>query len=39
MIALIKAAKDPAAAKAGLMAQTWQLGLVQQMLDKAGATI
>ncbi len=38
MIALIKAAKDPAAAKAGLMAQAWQLGLVQQMLDKAGAT-
>lgn len=38
MIALIKASKDPAAAKAGLIAKTWQLGLVQQMLEKAGTT-
>lgn len=38
MIALIKAAKDPAAAKAGLIAQSWQLGLVKQMLEKAGTT-
>lgn len=34
MIALIKAAKDPADAKAQLLAQHWQLGMVAEMLTK-----
>lgn len=34
MIALIKAAKDPAAAKQQLLAQYWQLGMVATMLAK-----
>jgi len=38
MIALIKAAKDPAAAKAGLLEKTWQFGMVKQMLERAGAS-
>lgn len=32
VIALIKAAQDPAAAKAALLAQTWSAGLVKNML-------
>lgn len=34
MIALIKAAKDPADARYQLLAQTWQLGMVAEMLAK-----
>lgn len=36
IIALIKAAKDPAEAKAKLLEKTWQSGLVAQMLERAG---
>lgn len=39
IIALIKAAKDPAEAKAKLLAKVWQPGLVQQMLERAGAEV
>lgn len=39
IIALIKAAKDPSEAKEQLLAKTWQPGVVQQMLDKAGADV
>src|SRR3569623_1416632 len=38
IIALIKAAPNPAAAKEGLMAQAWAAGLVIEMLSRAGAT-
>ena len=38
IIALIKAAANPAAAKEGLMAQAWAAGLVIEMLSRAGAT-
>ena len=34
MIALIKAAKDPSAAKQGLLKQDWQLGVVADMLRR-----
>ncbi|HEB94061.1 MAG TPA: DNA gyrase subunit A [Gammaproteobacteria bacterium] len=37
IIALIKAAPNPAAAKEGLMATGWQPGVVVQMLERAGA--
>ena len=37
IIALIKAAKDPAEAKIQLLAKPWQTGLVTQMLERAGA--
>jgi DNA gyrase subunit A len=39
IIALIKAAKDPAQAKEQLLAKVWQAGLVQQMLDRASPEI
>lgn len=38
IIALIKAAKDPTEAKAKLLAELWQPGMVAQMLEKAGST-
>jgi len=37
IIALIKAAPNPAEAKIGLMAQTWESGVVRDMLGRAGA--
>ena len=37
IIALIKAAPSPAEAKAGLLAQTWEAGIVSDMLSRAGA--
>jgi len=37
VIALIRAASSPAAAKAGLVARTWKSGAVEAMLEKAGA--
>jgi DNA gyrase subunit A len=37
MIALIKAAKNPAEAKAGLLAQTWASGIVSTLLESADA--
>jgi DNA gyrase subunit A len=39
MIALIKAAKDPAEAKANLLAKGWQLGLVKDMLERSGSSL
>lgn len=36
IIALIKAAKDPAEAKVQLLTKTWQSGVVAQMLERAG---
>jgi DNA gyrase subunit A len=37
MIELIKAAKTPAEAKEGLLARTWEAGLVAALLDRADA--
>jgi len=37
IIALIKAAPSPAEAKAGLLARTWEPGVVTEMLARAGA--
>ena len=37
VIALIRAASNPAEAKAGLLARTWEPGAVTAMLDRAGA--
>jgi len=37
IIALIKAAPNPAEAKAGLLARTWEPGVVTDMLARAGA--
>ena len=37
MIALIKASKTPAIAKEGLLARTWNTGMVKAMLEQAGA--
>ncbi|HHZ94898.1 MAG TPA: DNA gyrase subunit A, partial [Flavobacteriales bacterium] len=37
MIALIKAAKNPAEAKAGLLAKTWASGIVSTLLESADA--
>ncbi len=37
IIALIKAAPNPAEAKAGLLAQVWESGVVTDMLSRAGA--
>ena len=37
MIELIKAAKTPADAKVGLLARTWEAGLVAALLDRADA--
>ena len=37
VIALIKAAPGPAEAKAGLLARTWESGVVTEMLARAGA--
>ncbi|MGR9051419.1 MAG: DNA gyrase subunit A [Gammaproteobacteria bacterium] len=37
MIELIKAAKTPSEAKEGLLARTWDLGLVEVLLDRADA--
>ena len=37
IIALIKAAPSPAEAKAGLLANTWEPGVVTEMLARAGA--
>ncbi|MGR9114547.1 MAG: DNA gyrase subunit A [Gammaproteobacteria bacterium] len=37
MIELIKAAKTPAEAKEGLLARTWEAGLVEALLDRADA--
>ena len=37
IIALIKAAPSPAEAKAGLVAQAWEPGIVLQMLERTGA--
>ncbi len=37
IIALIKGAPSPAEAKAGLLAQSWDAGMVLAMLDRAGA--
>ncbi len=39
IIALIKAAKDPAEAKTKLVEKTWQPGAVVQMLERAGSVI
>lgn len=39
VIALIKAAKDPAEAKVKLLEKTWQSGLVIQMLERAGSVV
>jgi DNA gyrase subunit A len=39
IIALIKAAKDPAQAKEQLLAKAWHVGLVKEMLERAGAEI
>ena len=38
MIALIKAASNPAEAKEGLLARTWDAGLVSTLLERADAT-
>jgi len=37
IIELIKAAPNPAEAKAGLLAKTWEPGVVTEMLERAGA--
>jgi DNA gyrase subunit A len=37
IIAMIKAAANPAEAKEKLMATSWELGVVQKMLDRSGA--
>ncbi len=37
VIALIKASSGPAEAKEGLMAATWEPGLVMEMIERAGA--
>src|SRR5512143_3691131 len=37
IIALIRAAPSPAEAKVGLMAQTWESGMVREMLARSGA--
>lgn len=37
IIALIKASKNPAEAKAGLMSQTWDARIVEGMLSRSGA--
>ncbi len=37
MIELIKSAKTPAEAKVGLLARTWNAGLIQSLLEKADA--
>jgi len=37
IIELIKAAPNPAEAKAGLLARTWEAGVVSDMLSRAGA--
>lgn len=37
IIALIKAAPSPAEAKAGLLAKSWEAGVVTDMLERAGA--
>jgi len=37
IIAMIKAAANPAEAKEKLMATAWELGVVQKMLDRSGA--
>ncbi|MDX1250934.1 MAG: DNA gyrase subunit A [Gammaproteobacteria bacterium] len=39
IIALIKAAPNPAEAKAGLMARVWAPGVVTQMLERAGGGV
>ncbi|HEC16375.1 MAG TPA: DNA gyrase subunit A [Sedimenticola sp.] len=39
VIALIKAAPSPAAAKAGLLARTWKSGAVEAMIGRAGAEV
>jgi DNA gyrase subunit A len=39
LIALIKAAADPAAARSGLLERTWAPGTVTRMLSKAGADL
>ncbi|WP_019593123.1 DNA gyrase subunit A [Thioalkalivibrio sp. ALM2T] len=38
VIELIRAAPSPAEAKAGLLARAWPLGVVSDMLDRAGAS-
>ncbi|ADC71713.1 DNA gyrase, A subunit [Thioalkalivibrio sp. K90mix] len=38
VIELIRAAPNPAEAKAGLLARSWPLGVVSDMLDRAGAS-
>ncbi|WP_373054323.1 DNA gyrase subunit A [Thioalkalivibrio sp.] len=38
VIELIRAAPNPAEAKAGLLARVWPLGVVSDMLDRAGAS-
>ncbi|WP_018145713.1 DNA gyrase subunit A [Thioalkalivibrio sp. AKL6] len=38
VIELIRAAPNPAEAKAGLLARAWPLGVVSDMLDRAGAS-
>ncbi|WP_019626184.1 DNA gyrase subunit A [Thioalkalivibrio sp. ALJT] len=38
VIELIRAAPNPAEAKAGLLARSWPLGVVSGMLDRAGAS-
>ncbi|WP_018872546.1 DNA gyrase subunit A [Thioalkalivibrio sp. ALJ16] len=38
VIELIRAAPNPAEAKAGLLARSWPLGAVSDMLDRAGAS-
>ncbi len=38
VIALIKAAANPAAAKEGLLARRWRSGTVEAMIERAGAT-
>ena len=37
VITLIKSASNPAEAKAGLLARTWESGIVTEMLSRAGA--
>lgn len=39
VIALIKAAENPAAAKVGLLARAWQPGQVLEMIERAGLNI
>jgi DNA gyrase subunit A len=39
IIVLIKAAKDPVQAKEQLLAKTWQVGIVKEMLERTGAEI